>query len=147
MKPPPKGWPQIPASIFYDDPAAAIDWLCRAFGFEVRLKIEGEGGRIVHSELEYGAGLIMVSGTDRASEGLQDLPCKSPKSIDGSVTIALAVFVDDIDAHYAHAKEHGAKIHNEPKTDDYGEDYWADRSYRAEDPEGHHWWFMQRLRG
>ena len=34
--------------------------LCAAFGFEVRLKIEGEGGRIEHSELEFGEGLIMV---------------------------------------------------------------------------------------
>ncbi len=147
MKPPPSGWPQISASVFYDDPAAAIDWLCRVFGFTVRLKIEGEGGRIVHSELDYGVGLIMVSGTDRASAGLHDFPCRSPKSIDGSVTMALAVFVDDVDAHYAHAKEQGATVHNEPRTDDYGEDYWADRSYRAEDLEGHHWWFMQRLRG
>ena len=41
----------------------------------------------------------------------------------------------------------GATIVSEPATQDYGEDYWADRSYQARDPEGHHWWFMQRLRG
>jgi uncharacterized glyoxalase superfamily protein PhnB len=29
---------------------------------------------------------------------------------------------------------------------DYGEDYWADRGYEAMDPEGHRWWFAQRLR-
>ena len=29
---------------------------------------------------------------------------------------------------------------------DYGEDHWADRSYGAADPEGHHWWFTQRIR-
>jgi uncharacterized glyoxalase superfamily protein PhnB len=28
-----------------------------------------------------------------------------------------------------------------------GADYWTDRSYGAIDPEGHHWWFTQRLRG
>ena len=37
MKAPPKGWPRMSASVFYQDPKAAIDWLCRAFGFEVRL--------------------------------------------------------------------------------------------------------------
>ena len=31
-------------------------------------------------------------------------------------------------------------------TTDYGDDYWSDRSYRAMDPEGHQWWFMQRMR-
>ena len=33
-----------------------------------------------------------------------------------------------------------------PETTDYGEDYWADRTYQAVDPEGHVWWFMQRVR-
>jgi uncharacterized glyoxalase superfamily protein PhnB len=31
-------------------------------------------------------------------------------------------------------------------THDYGEDYWADRSYGALDPEGHMWWISQRVR-
>src|SRR5260370_42233137 len=56
------GWPRSSSSIFSRDPAKAIDWLCRAFGFTVRLKVEGEGGRIEHSELEFGEGLIMVGG-------------------------------------------------------------------------------------
>jgi len=32
MKPTPPGWPRISAALFYDDPRAAIDWLCEAFG-------------------------------------------------------------------------------------------------------------------
>jgi uncharacterized glyoxalase superfamily protein PhnB len=54
--------------------------------------------------------------------------------------------VDDVDAHAAQARRAGAKIIEEPTTTDYGEDYWADRGYRVEDPEGHQWWFMQRVR-
>ena len=34
MKNTPAGWPRISVSLFYDDALAAIDWLCRAFGFE-----------------------------------------------------------------------------------------------------------------
>ena len=60
MKPTPAGWPRLSASVFYDDPHTAIAWLCRAFGFEVRLKVEGDDGVIVHSELCYGEALIMV---------------------------------------------------------------------------------------
>jgi len=45
MKPTPKDWPRISSSIFYDDAPAAIDWLCKAFGFEVRIKVEGGRGR------------------------------------------------------------------------------------------------------
>ena len=61
MKATPKGWPRLSTAIYYDDAAGAIDWLCSAFGFEVRLKVEGDGGHIVHSELVYGEAVIMVA--------------------------------------------------------------------------------------
>lgn len=146
MKPPPQGWPRISSAVFYDDAAAAIDWLCRAFGFEVRLRIEGEGGRIEHSELSYGEGLIMVGQAGGKSGREVPLPCKSPRALGGANTQALCICVDDADAHCAHAAAAGAKIVEPPTTHDYGDDYWSDRTYRAEDPEGHHWWFMQRVR-
>jgi len=148
MAKPPADWPRISSALFYDDPVAAIDWLCAVFGFEVRLKVEGDAGQIVHSELELpDQGLVMVSGTERAHDQLHAVPCASPRSLGGKVTQALAVFVDDVDAHCERARAAGAEIPNPPETNDYGDDYWADRSYRAVDLEGHHWWFMQRLRG
>ena len=36
MKPTPPGWPRMSQSVYYQDPAAAIDWLCDAFGFRAR---------------------------------------------------------------------------------------------------------------
>lgn len=147
MQPTPAGWPRISSAVFYDDAARAIDWLCKVFGFSVRLKVEGEGGRIEHSELVYGEGLIMVGQAGGKSERSQPLPCASPRSVGGACTQALCVFVDEIDAHCAAARAAGARIVDEPTTHDYGPDYWADRSYRAEDLEGHQWWFMQRIRG
>lgn len=147
MKPTPKGWPRISSAVFYDDAAAAIDWLCRAFDFEVRLKVEGEGGRIEHSELVYGDGLVMVGEAGGKASRPVPLPSASPRALGGKNTQALCVCVDDVDAHAAHARAAGAKIVEEPTTTDYGEDYWADRTYRAEDLEGHQWWFMQRVRG
>jgi uncharacterized glyoxalase superfamily protein PhnB len=61
MRPNPPGWPRISSSLIYRDAHKAIEWLCRAFGFEVRLKVEGDSGRIEHSELVFGEGLVMVS--------------------------------------------------------------------------------------
>jgi uncharacterized glyoxalase superfamily protein PhnB len=145
MKPTPKGWPRMSQSIFYQDPAAAIDWLCDAFGFELRLKVEGDGGEIVHSELTYGEGLVMVGGASGGKEDWQAI-MRSPKDLGGMNTQSLCLFVDDVDAHCAHARQRGARIVREPSTSDYGDDYWTDRSYGALDPEGHLWWFMQRLR-
>lgn len=146
MKNPPEGWPRISSAVFYDDAAAAIDWLCRVFGFEVRLKVEGEGGRIEHSELVFGGGLIMVGSTGLRASQPNGVPAKSPRSLAGANTQALCVCVDDADAHCARARAAGAEIVDEPATHDYGDDYWADRTYRAKDLEGHHWWFMQRVR-
>ncbi len=147
MKPTPTGWPRITPALFYNDPRRAIDWLCKAFGFEVRLLVEGEGGRVEHSELEFGDGLIMVGGTDSRREGQPwRARIASPDLLGGRMTQNLAVHVDDADAHCARARAAGAEICHEPETTDYGGDYWADRNYAAFDCEGHLWWFMQRVR-
>jgi uncharacterized glyoxalase superfamily protein PhnB len=69
MKPTPSDWPRLSSAVFYQGAAAAIDWLCDAFGFEVRLKVEGDNGRIEHSELTYGEGLIMVGQESPDSRG------------------------------------------------------------------------------
>lgn len=143
MKPSPPGWPRISSALYYDDPAEAIAWLCHAFGFQVRIKVEGEDGSIVHSELEFGEGLIMVGGARKSPEWAY---MRSPKAVGGANTQNMMVYVDDVEAHCIRAREAGAKIVSEPKTTDYGEEYWTDRGYEAEDLEGHHWWFVERLR-
>ena len=145
MKNPPAGWPRISSALFYQDAATAIDWLCRTFGFEVRLKVEGEGGRIEHSELVFGEGLIMVGSAGRVDRPDRSV-CASPRTLGGANTQSLRVCVDDVDAHCEQARAAGAQIVQDPKTDDYGEEYGAHRSYEAEDLEGHRWWFMQRVR-
>lgn len=142
--PPPEGWPRIAPAVFYDDAAAAIDWLARAFGFAVQMRVENDQGQIVHSQLVLNGGLIMVGQAGLSPERTY---LKSPLAVDGANTQALAVYVDDADVHCDRAREAGAVITAEPATQDYGDGYWADRSYEARDPEGHHWWFMQRLRG
>jgi hypothetical protein len=48
----------------YRDAAAAIEWLCRAFGFEKHLVVPGEGATIAHAQLRYGNGMIML-GSER----------------------------------------------------------------------------------
>ena len=101
MKPTPAGWPRLSTSVFYDHPRAAIDWLCSAFGFEVRLKVEGDDGVIHHSELCFAEALVMVSGTG-GSEPWQAL-YRSPRAHGGGISQAAALFVDDVDAHHARA--------------------------------------------
>jgi uncharacterized glyoxalase superfamily protein PhnB len=143
----PPGWPRLSTSVYYQNPARMIDWLCAAFGFDLKLKVEGENGRIEHSELTYGDAMIMVGGERTGTENRWGIDMKSPASLARANTQGLMLFVDNVDSHCAHARAKGAEIAEEPAVHDYGEDYWADRSYGAIDPEGHLWWFTQRLRG
>ena len=135
-EPLPEGWPRISSALFYDDAAAAIDWLEQAFGFTTRLRVEDGGGGIVHSELELGGGVVMVAS---AREG-----GRSPRALGGANTQSLFVYVDDVDAHCARARAHGVQIVSPPSNRDY--DAWEDRIYEALDCESHRWWFGQRMR-
>jgi uncharacterized glyoxalase superfamily protein PhnB len=146
-QPPPQDWPRMSSCVFYRDAAAAIDWLCRAFGFEVRLRIADDAGRILHSELEYAEGLVQVGqeGTPQETRRWKRA-MRSPASLGGANTQAVMFFVDDAEAHCAHARSCGAIIVEEPATHDYGPEYWSDRAYGALDCEGHLWWIVQRVR-
>jgi len=139
MRPTPKDWPRVSPALFYEDAQAAIDWLGRAFGLEPRLVVEGEGGTILHSELVLGEGVIMVGQVGQRPW------CQSPRRMGGVNTQSIMVYVDDAIAHCQRARDAGATIATEPAVSDYGEEYWKDRSYEAVDPEGHHWWFCERL--
>ena len=71
-----------------------------------------------------------------ARQGDYDRLITQPDEIDGAVTQAPYVVVEDADAHYARAKAAGAEIVLEIKTEDYG-----GRGYTCRDPEGHVWNF------
>ena len=117
----------------YDDAAAAVAWLCEAFGFEKHLIVPGEGGTIVHAQLVFGNGMVML-GSVRKSEfdNLQ----KPPSALGGVVSQSPYIIVDDVDQHYARAVAAGAEIVIEIKDEDYG-----GRGYSCRDPEGHVWNF------
>ncbi len=49
----------IPA-LRYRDATAAIDWLCRHFGFEKHTVFADDKGAVMHAELIVGNGMIMI---------------------------------------------------------------------------------------
>ncbi|MBS2025741.1 MAG: VOC family protein [Deltaproteobacteria bacterium] len=145
MNPVPAGWPRMSASLYCEDPHRAIEWMVSAMGFTVRLKIDGEDGKLMHSELTFGDAVVMVSGAGpSAREGRTY--ATSPRTNGGRVSGALMLYVDDVEAHCARARAAGGTIAQEPSTQDYGDEYWVDRSYELVDPEGHRWWISQRLK-
>jgi uncharacterized glyoxalase superfamily protein PhnB len=134
-KTPPNGMSRINPNVFYDDPAAALEWLEKAFAFEVRSSMPGPDGGIIHAEMQSDDGVIMMSPSAQTPEW------SSPASLGGNVTMSLYVYVDDVDAHCTRARSAGARILSEPE-----DMFWGDRTYVAADPEGHRWTFAQWVR-
>ena len=120
----------IPA-LRYRNTKAAIDWLCKAFGFEAKMVVPGEGDKIAHAELVLGNSMMMLGDTESEYSHLVAAPLKGQP-----VTQGLYVIVADVDGHYARAKAEGAEILLDLKTQDYG-----GRDYTCRDLEGHVWTF------
>jgi uncharacterized glyoxalase superfamily protein PhnB len=122
---------RLAPALRYRNAAAAIDWLCTSVGFERKMVVPADGGRIAHAELTLGNGMIMLGDVETEYGGLVAAPNKGE-----AVTQGIYVVVGDADAHYARAKAAGADIVLDIKTQDYG-----GRDYTARDPEGHVWTF------
>jgi uncharacterized glyoxalase superfamily protein PhnB len=127
----PPGTQRIVPYLIYADAPAAIAFLCDAFGFRERFRAKVPDGRIGHAELSYGGDVGMLASV---WEGFGDSPLKLP-----TVHAQVFCFVDDVDAHFARAREKGATLVSEPA------EQHGTRSYRAVDPEGHRWIFAQVL--
>ncbi len=135
MTSPSSSRPSFIPSVVYQDNRAALKWLQQAFGFEPSEILTDADGKIVHAEMTYGDGVVMI-GSEWADW------TRSPASLGGKNTQRIHVrVVRGIDEHCARARQAGARIVMEPADQFYG-----DRTYIAADPEGHHWSFAQPVR-
>lgn len=125
--------PRVIPYLLYEDVAAALDWLARAYGFRERLRYAGEDGTVNHAEMTVGSDAAIMLGWPGPDY-------RNPKR-SRAASVLIHVVVDDVDAHHARAREAGAVILREPADEAYG-----DRRYDAEDPEGHRWSFAQPIR-
>lgn len=117
----------------YHDASAAIEWLCKAFGFEKCLVVPGENGTIVHAQLVFGNGMIMLSS---AQQNEVDRLVRPPRDLGGVGSQSPYIIVEDADEHYRQAVAAGAEIVMDIKDEEYG-----GRGYSCRDPEGHVWSF------
>src|ERR671937_1097854 len=106
--------PDAVPGFHYEDPAAAIDWLERAFGFE-RHAVHEQDGVIRHAEMRVGEnGMIMLGAVRENPYGLT-----TPREA-GGLTGSVYVVVDDPDGHHDRAVAAGAEIVQELTDQDYG---------------------------
>lgn len=104
----------------YPEIGPAIDWLCQAFGFTLRLRIGDH-----RAQLNVGDGAVILSQRELA--GPEDYQ-------------SVLVRVEDVDAHLERALRHGARVVSPPKDHMFGE-----RQYNVEDFAGHRWTFSQSI--
>jgi uncharacterized glyoxalase superfamily protein PhnB len=118
----------------YDDMEAAQRFLVDVFGFKRGRLDRDPSGRPVHAEVHTGDSVIWIHRVD-PKHGL--VSARSLPAQPGG----LVVFVEDVDAHYRHAKGAGAVIDSPPADQPYGQ-----REYSARDPEGNLWYFATKKR-
>ncbi len=117
----------------YHNAAAAVEWLCKAFGFEQHLVVPNADGTMAHAELTFGNGMIMLGSVRKDTFGQLQQP---PRQRGDVVTQSPYIVVDEVDQHYKTAIAAGAEIVIDIQDQDYG-----GRDYSCRDPEGYLWNF------
>ncbi|HEY2506046.1 MAG TPA: VOC family protein [Streptosporangiaceae bacterium] len=114
---------RLALALYYDKPAAAARWLAEIFGLTPVLELTGDDE---HSWIEFRVGRCSVMLFSREPDGGRPRP----------VTHVPWVFVDDLEAHLAKARDRGAAILSDIHQHGY-------RAYEAADLEGNRWTFAQ----
>src|SRR5258706_9786104 len=95
---------QVIPMLAYEDGIAAIEWLCRVFGFTEKEKWKDDAGRLTHGEIVMGDGIVMLASPtpDYQSPKHHRQVCEQaakwynvPYIING-----VLVYVDDVRTHF-----------------------------------------------
>jgi uncharacterized glyoxalase superfamily protein PhnB len=119
----PRTLARLAVALHYTDPAAAARWLADVFGLRSWDRIPEEHDSKTWIEFHVGNASVILFPLEGKWSG-------------EPVTHDVWVYVDDLDAHLAHARAGGAQIVS-------GITQHGFRSYTAEDLEGHRWTFVQ----
>jgi len=120
----PSSLPSVYPVLRYQDAPAALDFLAKAFGLTATT-VHEEGGKIVHAQMAWDTGVIMLGSGSESGDGTFD---------SGRTVLYLAVA--DPDAHHDRSVAAGAEVVMELVDQPYGS-----REYAALDPEGNVWCF------
>jgi PhnB protein len=123
----PEGYRTITPYLTVDDGKAAIEFYKKAFAATDEGIMSAPDGRIAHAALKIGDSKIMLS------DPFPQSACKTPKEI-GGTTIAIFLFVEDVDSVVQDAADAGATITMQPE-----DQFWGDRLGQVTDPYGHVW--------
>lgn len=120
----PEGQHSITAYLGLSDASEAIDFYVRAFCAEQVFRLDTPQGKVGHAELRIGDSALMIA--DACADGPFDEGKRG--------SIALHLYVDNVDARFARAIQAGARVVSAVQDQFYG-----DRSGTLEDPYGVVW--------
>ena len=123
VNPIPRGYRTVTAALSQDDAAATIAFCKKAFGAKVRSKMSMRG-KIMHSEVEIGDAVVMISDAVMG-------PARP-----GS----LFMYVPKVDKTVAKAQKAGAQVAQAPE-----DMFWGDRFAVVIDPQGNEWSIASRV--
>ncbi|WP_027150736.1 VOC family protein [Methylobacter tundripaludum] len=127
IKPIPDGYHSITPYLMIKGASEAIEFYKRAFGATEIFRLSHPNGQIGHAEIKIGDSSVMLA--DPCEQGA----FRTPQSLGGS-SVALHVYVKDVDAQFAQAVSAGAKA-VKPVFDQF----YGDRTGTLQDPFGHIW--------
>jgi uncharacterized glyoxalase superfamily protein PhnB len=110
-----------------DDAASAIEFYKKAFGAVEMMRLDGDGGKIMHAAMSINGAMVMLVDENR------DYGMLGPRALKGT-PVTLHLMAADADASMARAERAGAKVLM-PAADMF----WGDRYGMVEDPFGHRW--------
>ena len=126
---PPENSQRVIPYLTYQDAPAAINFICNAFGFTEDTRMPGPDGNIMHANLKYDGNAVMLASQVEGSS------YRAPGNVNAPTGFVF-MYVDDVDAHHAQAVKNGATI-----VVDLEDQFWGERTYTREDPEGGRWMF------
>lgn len=129
VKPIPDGFHSVTPYISVKEAAKAIEFYKKAFGAQVKERLDGQQGRVMHAEITIGDSVIMLADEFPEMPGA----CLSPASLKGT-TFLLHLYVEDVDVAFKKAIDAGCVVEKPVEDQFYG-----DRSGGVRDPFGHRW--------
>ena len=127
VKPIPEGYHNVTPYLVIKGAAAAIDFYKQALGAVEVMRMPQPDGRVGHAELKFGDSYVMLA------DEFPEMNIVGPKTL-GNTSVALLLYVDDVDKIVERAVSLGATI-NRPVADQF----YGDRTGTIEDPFGHKW--------
>ena len=129
----PEGASAVIPRLFCRNPADEVDFCVATFQAEERVRRPGPDGKLAHALITIGDAMVMIEGE------WPEAPNRAPAS-DGSTSVALYVYVENVDQTVERAVSRGAKVlmaaANQP---------WGDRIAWFIDPAGHVWTVATRV--